>query len=410
MLKENFLVRIRGKDYVFSSVAKIREMVESGFCLPGSFVFSKQNSTWMKVCELDGVSDLFSSPKKTTEEENLYYIAQDYGKEQFKEGPFPFSKIKSMLKSELLCGSSWLLGPEEEWKQVNNFKEFSKFIAPLPEEKPSLTNFELLHSGLNTGSVSVKPPRVNKNTFTPKEPKGETLLDVKTEEDICELQDTKGSSKINSLPKEGEGNGDGIASRERTFVLSETMADRLELPSEPIWYIKRTEDALGNSAGPYRFAKLISMLESGEVTRGDKISLNAEKGFIKIRDQFEFNINHKIEGGKVFIARKHFRVNYITEVAVELLDKSSFMCDTLDISEGGAQLEAKNKVQLSVGDTLILSVLPGLIKKRIKIVAKVVRINSSNEAKFSVGFLHIDEKEKVLIQDFIRGALERKYA
>ena len=364
----------------------------------------------MKLCELKEVSDLFPGTLNVVEEEPTFYVARGCGKTQFQEGPFSLSKIKQMLKYELLCELSWLLPEEEEdWKQVKDFKELLTFLPPLPQEKPDFKNtgFIKATAGYGTGSITPRPPKVSKDALVLEEPKGETLLDVKFDEGLCELQDAEESDEMDSPEKL---DGTHTHKTEKTIAPGGTQSDNFELPSKPIWYIKRIKENSDKYYGPYDFMKVISMLEKGEVTKEDKISLRPGKGFMRIKDQFEFNTHYKTENGKVFIARRYLRVNYMTEANVDFGSNGAFMCNTLDISEGGAQLESKKHIQCSVGDTLTLFILPGLIKRKMKIVANVIRICEINGARFSVAFVDISEEDRASIQDFVRESLEKKYA
>ena len=81
----------------------------------------------------------------------------------------------------------------------------------------------------------------------------------------------------------------------------------------------------------FRFLDVMKFLEEGRINKIDKISRIGTNRFVKIQQQYEFNVKysiesvveHGVEKQKILIKRRHPRVPYFT--GVQVLTKGGMM-------------------------------------------------------------------------------------
>jgi len=185
-----------------------------------------------------------------------------------------------------------------------------------------------------------------------------------------------------------------------------------EIPMDPIWLVKP-----GNSetvSGPFRFLEIIKYLEEGRLTKNDKISKTGTNRFVKIAQQYEFNVKHTVESvieqgvekQKILIKRRHPRVAYMT--GVQLLSRHGPLTgNCINISAGGILLEM-SKAELALGEILEIKLLPGLIPQAIACKALVIGKIPKMPPGFALKFEDLKNEDKEAIEFFVQETLKRE--
>jgi hypothetical protein len=184
-----------------------------------------------------------------------------------------------------------------------------------------------------------------------------------------------------------------------------------EIPMEPIWLVKPgTSEAV---SGPFRFLEIVKFLEEGRLTKNDKISKVGTNRFVKILQQYEFNvkysvetvIEHGMEKQKILIKRRHPRVPYLTDVQV-VGRQGTFTGSCVNISMGGILLETK--MDLALGEMLEIKLLPGLINRAISCKALVIGKIPKIPPGFALKFEDMKNEDKEAIEFFVQEMLKRE--
>lgn len=185
-----------------------------------------------------------------------------------------------------------------------------------------------------------------------------------------------------------------------------------EIPMDPIWLVK---PANGETvSGPFRFLEVIQFLEQGRLTKNDKIARAGTKAFVKIQQQYEFNVKFSIETvvengqekQKILIRRRHPRVPYIT--GVQIVSKHGLLAgQCVNISAGGILMEVP-KAEFNLGEIIEVKILPGLIAKSITckslIIGKIPKIPPGYALKFE----DLKPEDKEVIEHYVQETLKRE--
>lgn len=187
-----------------------------------------------------------------------------------------------------------------------------------------------------------------------------------------------------------------------------------EIPSDPIWLVKQASSEA--VSGPFRFLEVVRFLQEGKLTKNDKIARAGTKAFVKIQQQYEFNVKFSletvIENGmerqKILIRRRHPRVPYIT--GVQILSRHGLLAGScVNISAGGILMEVP-KADFNLGEIIDTKILPGLIPKAIScrslVIGKIPKIPPGYALKFED--LKPDDKEA--IEFYVQETLKREMA
>jgi hypothetical protein len=185
-----------------------------------------------------------------------------------------------------------------------------------------------------------------------------------------------------------------------------------EIPMDPIWLVKP-----GNSetvSGPFRFLEVVKFLDEGRLTKNDKISKVGTNRFVKIQQQYEFNVKHSletvvehgVEKQKILIKRRHPRVAYMTGVQV-LSRHGTLAGNCINISAGGILLEM-SKAELALGEILEIKLLPGLIQRSISCKAQVIGKIPKMPPGFALKFEDLKNEDKEAIEFFVQEMLKRE--
>lgn len=198
-------------------------------------------------------------------------------------------------------------------------------------------------------------------------------------------------------PADGDGNFDGLTA---------------EIPVEPIWLVKPA--SAETVSGPFRFLEVVKFLEEGRLTKNDKISKVGTNRFVKIQQQYEFNvkfsletvIEHGVEKQKILIKRRHPRVPYIT--GVQVLSRHGMLAgNCINISAGGLLLEVA-KADLALGEIIEIKILPGLIARSISCKAQVIGKIPKMPPGFALKFEDLKNEDKEAIEFFVQETLKRE--
>jgi len=160
----------------------------------------------------------------------------------------------------------------------------------------------------------------------------------------------------------------------------------------------------------------VKYLEEGRLTKNDKISRVGANRFVKIAQQYEFNVKYSVEtvveGGlekqKIFIRRRHPRVPYIT--GIQVMSKHGLLPGTcVNISAGGILMEMP-KAEFNLGEILELKILPGLIQKTISCKSLVIGRIPKIPPGYALKFEDLKPEDKEIIEHYVTESLKREMA
>lgn len=185
-----------------------------------------------------------------------------------------------------------------------------------------------------------------------------------------------------------------------------------EIPTDPIWLVKQANSEA--VSGPFRFLEIVKFLEEGKLNKADKISKVGTNRYVKIQQQYEFNvkfsletvIEHGVEKQKIFIKRRHPRVPYFT--GIQVLTKDGVLAgDCVNISAGGILME-NIKADFNLGDIIEIKILPGLITKAISVKALVIGKIPKIPPAFALKFEDLKQDDKEAIEIYVQEMLKRE--
>lgn len=185
-----------------------------------------------------------------------------------------------------------------------------------------------------------------------------------------------------------------------------------EIPTDPIWLVKPNNSEM--VSGPFRFLEVVKYLEEGKITKNDKISKAGTKSFIKISQQYEFNVKFSVETvvengvekQKIFIRRRHPRIPYLANVQV--VGKTGLVAAScVNISAGGILMEAP-KADFNLGDILEIKILPAVIKQPIACKALVIGRIPKIPPGYALKFEDLKQTDKEAIEFFVQETMKRE--
>jgi hypothetical protein len=207
----------------------------------------------------------------------------------------------------------------------------------------------------------------------------------------------------------------GTMNRSRVGDEKEELEDfdgiTVSIPTEPMWIVKsiRTDAVIG----PLGFLDVIKLLKEGKVLKDDKIAKSSDKRFVKIQQQYEFNVKYsvetRVESGielkKIFIRRRHPRVAYITTVQViSKFGTQNGSC--VNISAGGILMEF-SKFEMLVGEIIEIKLMPSIIQKPISCKALVTGKMPKAPPLYALKFEDLKQEDKEAIEFFVQKALDK---
>ena len=466
------LLRNGKGDIVAQSPDELLNWYQKGSALAGDFIFDFESQKWSRLAEHAIFSRFFvSKPSATTEKRVIYFLNPGVTPEPV--GPLSVREIQEKVKKQELSDSSWLLVEgDKEWRQVKSLKALAELLPALPGSPPlnSVTHPRPeLHQTETTDVVldlDGAAPAIAESSFPieqkPDEPelvaghasaasdfgddsyeptKAFSVLGLSLEEQKAEgggisrqpgtlppkpavpmhhKPDALGAQNITApnLP------GRGSSPMAREEIPSEKLALEssgnagafdgvtAEIPTDPIWLVKQANSEA--VSGPFRFLQIVKFLEQGKLTKNDKISKVGTNRFIKILQQYEFNVSYSLENvvedgiekQKIFIRRRHPRVPYIT--GVQIASKNGLIAGScVNVSAGGILVEVP-KADMALGDILDIKILPGLIPRTITckmlLIGKIPKVPPGLAFKFEM----LKPEDKEAIEHFVHEALRRE--
>lgn len=185
-----------------------------------------------------------------------------------------------------------------------------------------------------------------------------------------------------------------------------------EISMDPIWLVKTgTSETV---SGPFRFLEVVKFLEEGKLTKSDKISRQGTKSFVKIQQQYEFNVKFSletvVENGqekqKILIRRRHPRVPYMT--GVQIVSKYGLLAgQCVNISAGGILMEVP-KAEFNLGEIIEVKILPGLIAKSISCKSLIIGKIPKAPPGYALKFEDLKPDDKEAIEYYVQETLKRE--
>ncbi len=185
-----------------------------------------------------------------------------------------------------------------------------------------------------------------------------------------------------------------------------------EIPTDPVWLVKQGNSETVN--GPFRFLEIVKFLEEGKLTKNDKISRVGTKSFVKIQQQYEFNVKFSVETvvengqekQKILIRRRHPRVPYIT--GVQIVSKHGLLAgNCVNISAGGILMEVP-KADFNLGEIIEVKILPGLIAKSISCKSLIIGKIPKAPPGYALKFEDLKPDDKEAIEYYVQETLKRE--
>jgi hypothetical protein len=185
-----------------------------------------------------------------------------------------------------------------------------------------------------------------------------------------------------------------------------------QIPTDPIWLVKQATSE--TVSGPFRFLDVVKFLEEGRLTKNDKISKIGTNRFVKIQQQYEFNVKYSVENvvedgverQKILIKRRHPRVAYFTEVQVQT-KQATLAANCVNISAGGILME-NAKTELNLGDVIEVKLMPGLIDRSISCKCLVIGKIPKMPPAYALKFEDLKPEDKEAIEYYVQETLKRE--
>jgi len=453
-----YLLKKHSGEVALESDEELLDLFRRGQCKVGDPLYIFEKSIWVRCGDLPSMQNLCGSRPAAVPEKKLVYFVQAGAVPQ-NMGPFSTKEMQQRLNSGDLCENSWVfVEGDKEWRQLSAIRVLHQMLPKLPEAAPAAL----------PAPTSLKPPSTSSSQA---QTDGEensnpsirldldavgdlpaSPLDTVEREDPTMAISTLGLSAVDHsaptseqpppppskpLPKipaapipsiEGLERGipnipsappvldstqlDGASAKVDSSVDSAFDGITAEIPFEAIWMIKSgANEAL---SGPFAFLDVIKFLGEGKITKNDKISKAGTNRFVKIAQQYEFNVKYSIETvvekgverKKILIKRRHPRVPYFTEV--QILTKAGFVTgNCVNVSAGGILMEI-SKTSFNLGDILEIKMLPGFIKNTISCRALVIGKIPKMPPGYALKFEDLKQPDKEAIEFFVQEALKRE--
>lgn len=424
---KRFLLRRATGDLRSEAEQEVRDWLLKGLGKPGDFLFDATSSKWTRLGEHPSVSSAFQKPAINIERRVIYYVPPGEGM-PIPQGPFSIKEIQQKVQARDLSESTWVfVEGDKEWRQVRAVKALLDMLPAMPTDIPEMkeapqappafngkqTNpsisidldagaapegdieredptMAISTLGLNSGGPVVPPPALKP---LPKAPLAAAMPTPPPAATSAPAQSSL------APPDRDTGSFDGITA---------------EIPTDPIWLVKPANAE--TVSGPFRFLDVVKFLEEGKITKNDKVSRVGANRFVRIQQQYEFNVKYSVEtvveGGvekqKIFIRRRHPRVPYIT--GIQVMSKHGLLPGTcVNISAGGILMEMP-KAEFNLGDIVELKILPGLIPRAISCKSLVIGRIPKIPPGYALKFEDLKKEDKEAIEHFVAEALKREMA
>lgn len=436
-----FLLRKVTGDQPASTEQEIRDWLQRGQCKPADFLFDFTAARWFRLGDHPAFTPLLGAKPAAAPERKLIYILPP-GSTPIPQGPFATREVQQKIQSREVCESTWVfVEGDKEWRQIRGVKILLDMLPALPTEAPaaaapapasSASAAEPAHQ--TNPSISIESDGADAPAGAPDyhvEEEEHTMafstLGLSLKEEHNKAPPPKAAAPLPGIPAApavpkpippvpapqpvpipaavaakpqpdpDQGSFDGITA---------------EIPADPIWLIKQ-----GNSetvAGPFRFLEVMKLIEEGKVTKNDKISRVGSNRFVKILQQYEFNVKYSVETvmergmeiQKILIRRRHPRVPYIT--GVQVVSRHGLLAgNCVNVSAGGILMELA-KAEFNLGEILEIKILPGLINRSISCKALVIGKIPKAPPGYALKFEDLKHEDKEAIEHFVQESLKRE--
>ena len=422
-MPKKFIVRSVSRDFLIDSERELQAMLLGGKVSPGDFMYDEEIKVWFRVGDYKSFAALAVKPNMQIDRKIIYFFPLNA---VIPQGPYSLKEIQQKIQEQQLSEHSWVMvDGDKDWRQVKNLKLLLDFLPKLPTDQPTI--------------VATAPPDQKDSGLIPID-MPEDNTDPTAELYVEKEEETKAISSLGLIhtpppapaqakaeppamkpampPKPNipamKQKGAGESAEKGKGEEQGFEGITAEISSSPIWMIKVSDSEA--VAGPYKFLDIIRFLDEGRITRNDKISKVGTNRFVKIQQQYEFNVKYSIETvvvngveqQKILIRRRHPRVPYITGAqVVSRLGISAGNC--MNISGGGILIEVP-KVEFNLGEIIDVKLMPGLIPRTISCKALVIGKVSKTPPGYALKFEELKNEDKEAIEYFVTEALKREMA
>lgn len=448
-MNERYLLRKSTGDLPLEGEDQITDLFRKGQCKAGDALYDFSQQKWLRVGDFPKMAELFGPKPASIPEKKLIYFVQP-GSSQQVMGPFSMKEMQQRMKSMEVCETTWVfVEGDKEWRQIKGVKVLLELLTPLPSDVPTVeaaaaaSSFDLnanlgeqsdpsirldvapeesveredptmAFSALGLSALRVDhskpqeaPPAMASGlppappirpippsapaVAPPAAPPAAPMIPKAPEPSLA--LDSGGPA----VERDPEGSFDGITA---------------EIPTDPIWLLKQATSE--NVSGPFPFLDVIKFLEEGRINKNDKISKTGSNRFVKISQQYEFNVKFSVEVAmvngvekkKILIKRRHPRVPYFTEV--QILTKGGYVAgNCVNVSAGGILVEV-SKATFNLGDILEIKMLPGIINRSISCKSLVIGKIPKIPPGFALKFEDLKPEDKEAIEFFVQESLKRE--
>jgi hypothetical protein len=460
--KKSYLVRTTVGDQAYETEQEMLNSYAGGKCRPSDFVFDFQVNQWFRMGDHPSANK-YLGPKPTSfPEKKLVYLVVP-GSAPKIAGPFSGKEVQQKAAAREISENCWVfVEGDKEWRQIKAVKLLFEMLPKLPTEVPQPVAEASPEIDLGsaadapppfspektTGSIGIElddaPPALNSGAGDEIEREDATLAfsplglsSLKVDHSKADASaPTKAPPKgppanpaaaKPSAPPKAPPSAPQSAPPKAPPLITPMLAgvtpgrdpdqgsfDGLtaEIPTDPIWLVKQANSEA--VSGPFRFLEIIKFLEEGKLNKGDKISKTGTNRYVKIQQQYEFNvkfsvetvIEHGVEKQKIYIKRRHPRVPYFT--GVQVFTKEGILAgDCVNISAGGILME-NTKADFNLGDIIEIKLLPGLIKRQISVKSLVIGKIPKIPTAFALKFEDLKTEDKEAIEVYVQEMLKRE--
>lgn len=466
--EKKFLLRKITGDQAIQSEQEIRDLFQKGQCKLGDFLYDFSQKKWLRVGDSPAMAADFPKPTMPVEKKVIYFLTP--GSMPVTNGPYSVKEMPQRFQSRELCESTWVfVDGDKEWRQVKSVKLLADMLAAvkLPTDQPvepgtAASGIEL-GSGVDSGFTpsigtatglnfartqeieigGVSGNSIENNPVVEKEEETKAFSALGLSLDL-EADRAAQNAKPATPPATPSATPTSVppatpplkpkapvapsappaakppvpppspAGVQPKVVREESSYDGItaEIPTDPIWMIKQANSEA--TSGPFRFLEVVQMLSEGKLTKNDKISRTGSNSFVKIMQQYEFNVKYSletviergVEKQKIFIKRRHPRVPYIT--GVQLQSRLGLIAGScVNISAGGILMEVP-KAEFNLGEILEIKIMPGLIPKAITCKALIIGKIPKIPPGYALKFEDLKNEDKEAIEFYIQETLKRE--
>ncbi len=468
--KKRYLVRSANGEQAYESEQELQNSYAGGIGKPSDFLFDYQVNQWFRLGDHPATMKYLGSKPIQFPEKKLVYLMVP-GVPPKQSGPFSGKEIQQKAAQREISENCWVfVDGDKEWRQIKAVKLLFDMLPKLPTDVPAFPDSGTAEieigvgadapppfpSGSNAASIGIDfddgppkdpPPTPNGDEVEREDatmafsPLGLSSLKVDHSQPTAAAPATAPSAppkappkgptatppaKPGMPPKAPASSGPaGIPGKVPTMtpmpagVTPGRDPDQgsfdgitAEIPTDPIWLVKQANSEA--VSGPFRFMEIVKFLEEGKLNKSDKISKVGTNRYVKIQQQYEFNVKfsletvmeHGVEKQKIFIKRRHPRVPYFTGIQVITRDGVQ-AGDCVNISAGGILME-NIKADFNLGDIIEVKILPGLIKKSISVKSLVIGKIPKIPPAFALKFEDLKSEDKEAIEIYVQEMLKRE--